>query len=207
MWSKGSCRNFRRKLLTQNEKGSIESPLAPAGLLAESIQSLQELGRIVFQPDLAHNFQKASFVSGSQHPCQVEFCFSAFLLSSVSRRFLRTSRRFSSSITWRISSSSGIRLQGSSDVSDSITLQLADWQVGRCGSTQGADRMGHAYDAGDFGNIVHADDVCAAKNRCGHGGSGAEDSPSSRQGRLSRLRQCVAEKGLSRRANHDRATQ
>src|SRR6266566_3895716 len=194
MLSKGNWRNFRRKLLTQNEKGSIESPLAPAGLLAESFQSLQELGRIVFQPDLAHNFHKASFVSEASTFARWSFVFSAFLLSSVSRRFLRTPRRFSSSITWRISSSSGIRLQGSSVVSDSTTLQLADWQVGRCGSTQGADRIGHAYDAGDFGNIVHADDVCAAKNRCGHGGSCAEDSPSSRQGRLSRVRECFAEK-------------
>src|SRR6266478_2274135 len=120
MWSKGSCRNFRRKLVTQNEKRSIESPLAPAGLLAESFQSLQELGRIVFQPDLAHNFHKASFVSGSQHLCQVEFCFFGFSPLLCVQAFLMRTPPLSPSITWRISSSSGIRLQGSSVVSDSI---------------------------------------------------------------------------------------
>src|SRR6266853_295312 len=78
MSSKGNWRSFRQKSLTQSGKRSIESLLTPAGLLAESLQSLQVLGRMVFQPDLAHNFHKPSFVSGSQHFCQVKFRFFRF---------------------------------------------------------------------------------------------------------------------------------
>src|SRR6266853_729824 len=187
MSSKGNWRSFRQKSLTQSGKRSIESLLTPAGLLAESLQSLQELGRIVFQPDLAHNFHKPSFVSVSQHFCQVKF---RFLRCSVSRRFLRIPRRFSSSITRRISSSCGNCLQCSSSAAHSITLQLAKTQVSNCenDSTRDLDRVDHTGDARDFCDIVDADDVCAIENANSHCRDGAEDSFVRRQRRLSWLR-------------------
>jgi hypothetical protein len=52
---------------------STELPLAPANVDAESLQNLQELGRIVFQPDLTHNFHKCTFVCRSQSSGKVSF--------------------------------------------------------------------------------------------------------------------------------------
>lgn len=123
-------------------------------------------------------FHKSWFPSGSQHFCQIEFrllgfspvfCIQSF---SADTTALLLFHHLVNILILRHG------FQGSSDAPDSTTLQSAEVQAGSCedDSARGADRVGHTDDAGDFGDIMDADDVRAAENGRGHCGGGPEQS-------------------------------
>ena len=69
------------------------------------------------------------------------------------------------------------------------------------------NRVGDADDAGDFGDVVDADDVRPAENCRSHRGGGAKQPLTRRQGRFAWPGKSFAKESLARGADHNGAAE